>query len=139
VWRSEEAIDVMSLGPMMKGGMNVLVGGQGHGKRHECECEGLTYANINVVGSGRPQHDMQSSHCRPCRRLFVLRHRNAVQGGTKKGWGHGRAEQDERTFKHPGSRHPFWWKMLYSHLLELQSMIATTKWRWKCCKSKTAR
>jgi hypothetical protein len=39
----------------------------------------------------------------------------------------------ERTFKHPGSRQPLWWKMLYSHLLELQSMIATTRWRWKCC------
>lgn len=50
-------------------------------------------ANINVAGNGRRQHDMQSSHCQPCRRLFVLRDRNAVQGGTKKkGLGHGRAE-----------------------------------------------
>ena len=45
-----------------------------------------------------------------------------------------RQARTERTFKHPGSRQPFWWKMLYSHLLELQSMIATTRWRWKCCK-----
>lgn len=38
-----------------------------------------------------------------------------------------------------GSRHPFWWKMLYSHLLELQSMMATIKWRWKCCRQDNER
>ena len=51
VW-SEEAIDVMCLGPMMKGGgMDVLGRGRGHAKtpkRHECECDcasarGLTW------------------------------------------------------------------------------------------------
>jgi hypothetical protein len=52
----------------------------------------------------------------------------------KKVWAKEARSWDGRTFKHPGSRQPFWWKMLYSHLFELQSMIATTKWRWKCCK-----
>jgi hypothetical protein len=35
-------------------------------------------ADVNVEVSALLRRDTQSSHCRRCRRLFVLRRRNAV-------------------------------------------------------------
>lgn len=70
---------------MMNGGMIVLVRGQGSRclQKQERKWEKSArrqqlMADVNVEVSALLRRDTQSSHCRRCRRFFVLRRRNAV-------------------------------------------------------------
>src|SRR5216684_7402723 len=74
----------MSLGPIKKGYERVCAWARSLERSWSGSPESLTKANTNVAGSERRQHDMQSSHCRRYRRLFVLQDRNAIRVEQKK-------------------------------------------------------